>query len=107
MTPGRTKADFIVAGNREYLKRLKHFTQIELITLPAVKIPPRPSDADIVAIRALEAQTILKALKYGEYLIALTEDGQQFTSPQLAAHLQRLSNQGHNRLAFAIGVPWD
>lgn len=82
---------------------MQPYARVELVTLPAVKIPPRISDADSIAIKAVEAQTLMKALKPGEYLVALTEDGQQFTSLQLAAQLQELANQGYSRLAFVIG----
>jgi 23S rRNA (pseudouridine1915-N3)-methyltransferase len=105
LTPGKTRAAFIAAGSREYLKRLRPYARVELVTLPAVKIPPRLSKADSQAIKAAEAQTILRSLRPGEYLIALTEGGQQFTSLELAAYLQQLADQGHSRLAFAIGGP--
>ena len=103
LTLGKTKSSFIASGNKEYLKRLQPYARVELVTLPAAKIPPRLSDAAITAIKDQEAQTILTALKPSKYLIALHEDGQQFTSPQLAILLEKLSTRGQSRLAFAIG----
>ena len=100
---GKTKISFIAAGNREYLKRLQPYARVELVTLPAVKIPSRLSDAAITEIKSQEARTILTALKPNEYFIALSEDGRQFTSPELATMLYKLALQGRSRLAFAIG----
>ncbi len=49
-----------------------------------------------------ESKTILSALKNDEILIALTEEGETFTSIEFAKRLQKLGSQ---RLAFIIGGP--
>ncbi|MGI6128513.1 MAG: 23S rRNA (pseudouridine(1915)-N(3))-methyltransferase RlmH [bacterium] len=103
LTLGKTRTNFIAAGNREYLKRLQPYARTELVILPAAKVPARLSTATINAIKDQEAQIILAAMKPSEYLIALSEEGQQFTSVKLASQLEKLAAQGHSRLALAIG----
>ncbi|NLG86815.1 MAG: 23S rRNA (pseudouridine(1915)-N(3))-methyltransferase RlmH [Firmicutes bacterium] len=93
----------MAAGNREYLTRLQPYARVELITLPAAKIPPRLDAAAVAAIKDQEAQTILTDIKPNDYFIALSEDGQQLTSPKFAAMLQKLALAGHSRLAFVVG----
>lgn len=82
---------------------MRPYARVEFVTLPAAKIPPRPNKAQITAIKAVEAQAILKTLKSAEYLVALSEEGREFTSLKLAAHLQKLALQGQSRLAFVLG----
>ncbi|HKM38988.1 MAG TPA: 23S rRNA (pseudouridine(1915)-N(3))-methyltransferase RlmH [bacterium] len=105
LTPGKTKAGHIAAGQKKYLNRLQPYTKIELVLTAAVKVPARPSPADIKGVKMAEAKNILKSILPGEYVIALAETGQQFSSPELAAFLQRLLDQGNSRLAFIIGGP--
>ena len=105
LTPGKTKAAFIVAGSGEYLKRLQSYAKVEVVTLSEVKVPPGPSPAEIEAVKNAEAKIISKSLRPGEYTIALTEKGRQFTSLELAGFFHQLANRGQSRLAFIIGGP--
>lgn len=100
---GKTRSKFLQAGNAEYLKRLQPYAKAEIVTLAAEKIPPNPAAATVAAIKAAEARTLLAAVTPGEYLIALSPEGEELTSGGFAALLDELALRGESRLAFAVG----
>ena len=46
-----------------------------------------------VAARQAESRQILQRIRPGEYVMLLDETGQQFSSPQLATHIERMVAQ--------------
>jgi 23S rRNA (pseudouridine1915-N3)-methyltransferase len=100
---GKTRMRFIELGIDEYLRRLRPYARIELVILPAVKIPPRIDEKAAAAVKQTEGRAILSALSPGEHLIALSERGRELTSEEFAALIQKLTLCGESRLAFAVG----
>ncbi|HHY91772.1 MAG TPA: 23S rRNA (pseudouridine(1915)-N(3))-methyltransferase RlmH [Firmicutes bacterium] len=100
---GKTRARFVELGVEEYLKRLQSYARTELVVLPAAKVPPRLDPAAAAAVKEAEGRAILGALLPGEYLIALSEHGQEVTSEGFAALMERLALHGSSRLAFGVG----
>lgn len=100
---GKTRVKFVQAGSAEYLKRLQSYAKIEIVTLPAEKIPAGLDAAGVAAVKAAEARTLLGAVSPGEYLIALSPEGEEFTSEDFAAFIDKLALHGESRLAFAVG----
>lgn len=89
ITIGQPKLAYAKAGWEEYLKRLQHYHTVR-ITHMADK---RASDA------AFLLQTMGSA-----YKVALGVDGQQMSSPQLAAFLEQRALEGRE-ICFIIGGP--
>ncbi len=81
---GKIRKHWIKDGLNMYLKRLPGLTIVEL----------RDSNPQ------KEAKEIFAQLKKTEALIALTEEGETFSSNSFAKHLQELGSQ---HLAFVIG----
>ena len=81
---GKVRKGWLSEGVALYLKRLPGLEVVEL------------RDGGM----AREAEAITAALRPDERLVALTEEGQTFSSPALA---QRLEGSGSERLAFVIG----
>lgn len=100
---GKTRTRFIDLGIDEYLKRLRPYARTELVILPAAKVPPRLDEKAAAAVKEAEGRAILSALSPGEHLIALSEGGQELTSEEFAAFIQKLALRGESRLAFAVG----
>lgn len=100
---GKTRTRFIDLGIDEYLKRLRPYARTELVILPAAKVPPRLDEKSAAAVKEAEGRAILSALSPGEHLIALSEGGQELTSEEFAAFIQKLALRGESRLAFAVG----
>ena len=81
---GKVRKGWLSEGVNLYLKRLPGLEVVEL------------RDAGM----AREAEAITAALRPEERLVALTEEGESFSSTALA---RRLEGSGSERLAFVIG----
>lgn len=88
ITIGEPKLDYAKAGWHEYLKRLKHYHTVEITH---------------IADKHNEPKYLLEAAGRA-YKIALTIDGTQLSSPELANFLE--AHMLHNKeIAFLIGGP--
>ena len=81
---GKVRKGWLSEGVNLYLKRLPGLEVVEL------------RDAGM----AREAEAITAALRPEERLVALTEEGESFSSTALA---RRLEGSGSERMAFVIG----
>jgi 23S rRNA (pseudouridine1915-N3)-methyltransferase len=87
----------------EYLKRLGRFGKIREIELDDLPEPANSSPAIEKQIKDREGEAILRQIRPGDYVIALTIPGKMRASPDLAAHLDRLSSGGVSQAVFVIG----
>lgn len=97
---GKTDIAYIQQGIDDYVARLKHYTQFEIVTIPALKNAGTLS-ADEVKER--EGQLILKQLDKVDMTILLDEHGKEMTSVGFSEYLQKQMNAGVRTLAFVIG----
>lgn len=97
---GKTGKDFLIAGENEYLKRLKHYVPIERIEIPDLKNTKKLSEEQI---KDLEGKEILSKVNPGEQLILLDENGKQFSSVEFSQFIQQKFNQGGHGIVFVIG----
>jgi len=94
---GRVRQEFVLAGEAEYLKRLRGSAKVELVEVPAAE------GREEARAKAEEAQAVLRKVREHDYLVVLDEAGRTYTSPGLAAHLRELMNRGSSSFTFAIG----
>ena len=88
----------------EYLKRLARYGKTEEIEIPDLPEPPGGnSPAREEQVRAREGEGILKAVRPGDRVIALTIGGREMDSEALAAHIRDLRTGGAGRIVFVIG----
>lgn len=80
---GKLKEKYLTAAQEEYLKRLKKYTNIELIELTDSNI-----DDEKVALEK-EKDQIIKNIKPKEYIITLEIEGQELSSIELAEKLDK------------------
>ncbi len=85
----------------EYLKRLSRFGKYEEIEIQ--DLPEGASLAEEERIKIREGEEILRKLRTGDRVIALTIQGKQKSSPELAMEMQEMKNRGCSRLVFLIG----
>ena len=99
-TVGKVKNKAWLVAQDDYVKRLGHYTTLDLIE---VKDVVGRSIPDEVAM-AKEGEQLLQAVADSQRLIALTPTGKLRSSPSLATWLQkRVVDYG--RIAFLIGGP--
>ena len=87
----------------EYLKRLGRYGKAREVELDDLPEPANSSAAIEQQIKEREGEAILRQVKPGDYVIALTIPGKQRSSPELAAHLDALASRGNSQLVFVIG----
>lgn len=94
---GKTKDKFLEEGIAYYLKKLKHYVNIELITL-------RPkSSRDPKVQKKLEEQAFLSKLKKDDFIVCLDEKGEELSSVKFSNFLQQRMNASTRRLVLVIG----
>ena len=101
---GRMRESAYRALADEYLRRLKRYGKIEETEIPDLPEPPGGgSPALEERVRRREGEGILKAIRPGDRVIAMTISGRQMDSEELAAHIGALRAGGAGRLVFVIG----
>ncbi|MGI5984855.1 MAG: 23S rRNA (pseudouridine(1915)-N(3))-methyltransferase RlmH [Clostridiales bacterium] len=100
---GRMREKHYISAFSEYEKRLKTYCKFELIELPEVRLPQAPSQAEIDAGLAKEAEEIEKRIPSGSYLIAMCIEGSQLSSSDFAGLIQKCANEGKSRICFVVG----
>ena len=98
----------------EYLKRLSRFGRIEEAEVPDLPEPAGGRGAENESasqglsrqeeeVKTREGEALMRRLRSGDWVIALTPGGRKTDSPGFAAHLADLRNRGAGRIVFLIG----
>jgi 23S rRNA (pseudouridine1915-N3)-methyltransferase len=96
---GKTRESWMSEGIGHYLDRLRHYTRIEYVELPDAKL----KDTSPAARTTAEGTRILEHLGPGEKLVLLDEQGDHYTSRELARWIQKQQNSGLKSIVLAIG----
>ncbi|MBL1280564.1 MAG: 23S rRNA (pseudouridine(1915)-N(3))-methyltransferase RlmH [Fluviicola sp.] len=97
---GKTTSNYLIEGENEYLKRLKHFSSVEKIEIPELKNAKKMSESEI---KKQEGELILKKVDSSDYLILLDENGTEYNSVHFSRFLQKRMNSGVKTISFVIG----
>ncbi|STX28990.1 rRNA large subunit methyltransferase [Legionella beliardensis] len=92
---------WVEQGVNEYTKRLKDYIKFNLIEIPLIK---RAKTSDLKRILEKEALLINASIPDGARVIALTIDGETFSSEKLATKFEALQ-QMVSHVCFIIGGP--
>lgn len=96
----KTDVPYLQAGIDEYVSRLRHYCDFELVVIPALKGIGSASPAEV---KEREGQLILKQMERADYRVLLDEHGRELTSVGFSEMLQQRMNAGTRLLAFVIG----
>ena len=100
---GKLKEKFYQEACAEYIKRLSPYCRLTLVELPEEKLPQDPSQAQIDAALAREADAIRAKLPPRCGLVALCVEGRMRSSEELAGLFTDWMNRGESHLVFLIG----
>jgi len=100
---GKMKEKFYMDAAAEYVKRLSRFCKLEIVELPEDRLPEDPSQAQIDAALAKEAEAIKAKLPASACIIAMCVEGKTRSSEELARLMADAANQGGSHLVFLIG----
>jgi len=103
LTVGKTEDAYLKEGIEKYVKRLKHYTRLEIIELPELKntkaLTPEQQ-------KVKEAEMILKKIGVTDHVILLDENGIEFTSKQFAGYINKKAVSSGVNLVFIVGGPY-
>ena len=96
---GKAHESYVKDGIGLFTKRITHYYPIEWKIISPAKNDVSSSEN----IKIEEGKKILDLLNPDDILISLDENGKQFSSPQLAALIQKKANESTRNLIFLIG----
>lgn len=102
---GKIKQSFVQDAENEYLPRIRKYSKVSVSELDLSKFAKLPDKQR----QRRETEEVLNYIKPGTFLIALDEDGRQFTSEAFANLLDEKTVGGISSFCFAIGGAngWD
>lgn len=100
---GKLKEKYLKDGIAEYAKRLQKFAKFEVIEVPDEKAPEQLSQAQMDQVMGKEGERILSKIKDKEYVFALAIKGNERSSEELAAEIDKLALRGDSDITFVIG----
>jgi len=103
ITVGKIKEKYLKDAIAEYSKRLGKYCKLEIVEVSDEKTPDNASEVVEDAIRAKEAERILKYIKDDAFVITLEINGKQLSSEELADKIDKLGVQGTSHIIFVIG----
>ena len=96
----KTDVPYIQTGVDEYVARLKHYCDFELVVVPALK---NAASLKPEEVKEREGELILRCLSKVDRVVLLDEHGAEYTSVGFADYLQKQMNAGVRSLAFVVG----
>jgi len=103
---GKMKERYFSDATAEYLNRIANYAEITLHEIADESVKDKPSNGEIEVAKKKEGERIKQRLSNASLnkacLVALSPNGQQFTSEALAAFMQTQADIAR-RLVFIIG----
>src|SRR5438105_6042435 len=97
---GKNHESYVKEGIEDFTRRLSKYFPVEWNVIPTPKNAGMLSEMDL---KKREGETILEWLNKDDYLVALDENGKQFSSEKLAGFIQARANESKKKLVFVIG----
>jgi len=97
---GKTKSKFLLDGENEYQKRLKHYCKFSELIIPDIKNGGKISKKEL---KEKEGNLILASIKNSDYVILLDDKGLELSSTDFAEFLNKKMVSSTNELVFIIG----
>lgn len=100
---GKTATGYLKTGLDDYVSRLGHYVPFDIQYLQDVKNSRNLSEAQQ---KLAEGRGILASVDKADYVVLLDEHGQEMTSVQFSAYVQKRMSTGVRRVVFVIGGPY-
>ena len=100
---GKLKEKFYIDASAEYLKRLSRYCKLNLLELKEERLPEDPSQAQIDAALAKEADTIRAKIPANSSIVAMCIEGKLRSSTEMASLISDWGSSSTKNLVFLIG----
>ncbi|MBD5264040.1 MAG: 23S rRNA (pseudouridine(1915)-N(3))-methyltransferase RlmH [Bacteroides sp.] len=103
LTVGKTTKPYIQTGIDEYCRRLKHYINYSIVSLPDIKTSKTLTES---IQKEKEGKLILESLTPADFCILLDEHGKELSSMEFSAFIQKIMSSGRKRISFVVGGPY-
>lgn len=103
LSVGKLKEEYWRQAEGEYLKRLGGFCDIHVIELAQAPLPAEPSEGQIQAALAVEAEQLLARIPKNAEVVSLCVEGKQRSSERLSELIAQNADFGSGSMVFVIG----
>ena len=100
---GKIKEAYLKIGIDEYLRKIKPYSQIEIVEYNDEPIPNNPNNSEIELAKKKEGEKVLQNIKSNEYLIGLDLNKKELESPAFAEFLNKNMENNGASISFVIG----
>ena len=97
---GKTQGDWLINGIGDYKNRLKHYTNYECIEIPDIK---NRANLTVDKLKEMEQVEIEKYLDKDSFIIALDENGKEYTSENFSNYIEKKMTFETKSIIFIIG----
>ena len=97
---GKTNSKFLLEGEKEYDKRLRHYCGFEQLTISDIK---NGNKLTINDLKNKEGALILSKIDNNDLVILLDDKGKQYSSVEFSKFLQNKMLNSIKRLVFIVG----
>jgi len=97
---GKTKSKFLLDGENEYVKRLKHYCKFSELIISDIKISSNLSKKEL---KEKEGKVILTSIKNSDYVVLLDDKGLTLSSTGFAEFLNKKMVSSTSELVFVVG----
>lgn len=97
---GKTSEAWLVDGISVYEKRLQHYANFKIQTLPPVK---NAAVLEMEKLKEKEGEMILKSIQSTDYVVLLDEVGREFPSVGFSEFIGKNQASSVNHMVFIIG----
>lgn len=100
---GKTVEKYLIQGENEYIKRLKHYVKTEIKLIPDLKNTKNLSEDQQ---KQKEGELILNHISQTDFVVLLDENGKQYSSIDFSAFIEKKMLTGLKNLVFVVGGPY-
>jgi 23S rRNA (pseudouridine1915-N3)-methyltransferase len=97
---GKTNSEWLKTGIAEYTNRLTHYTNFEIFEIPDIK---NKANLSFEKLKEAEQVEIEKHLNADSIIIALDENGKEYTSEAFSGLLEKKLTEGKKQIIFIVG----
>ena len=97
---GKTKPAYIDQGLQDYVRRLLHYSQLQIIEIQDQK---KTKGIPQQTIMEQEGDKILRNIRPEDYVVLLDERGKQLSSKELAGWIEEKALHSQKRIVFVTG----
>ncbi len=100
---GKLKEEYLKSACKEYIKRIGAFAKISVCETDEFKLPPSPSEAQILNGLEREGKQLLKKVSPKSFVTALCIEGDKLSSEAFSQKISGAALSGYSAVDFIIG----